>query len=63
VNCIDCQLFRSQFGHNLSEQNYQLSTSIQVNIAADGGQQVNVREKGKTNKKKPTRDVMNNESG
>ena len=34
----------------------------QVNIAADGGQQVNVQGKGKTRKKKPVRRVLKNES-
>jgi hypothetical protein len=47
VNCNDYQVFRSQIGHNLSEQNYQLLFSIPVNIAADGGQQVNVKTKRK----------------
>jgi hypothetical protein len=45
VNCISYQVFRSQIGHNKT------TFSIQVNSAADGGQQVNVQEKKKTRKK------------
>ena len=35
----------------------------QVNIAADGGQQVNVQEKRKTGKKKPARRILKSEGG